>query len=357
MRLRFIVILGMALVLMVTASQGEWRMRVHNGEQTEEFLVSGVDSLSFYNFAVTPGYVFIPAGTFMMGSPLSEPFREDNEEPHTVTLTKSFEMSATPVTNQEYLEAVQWAYDNGYVTATITSVQDNLDGSTRELLILDVGTSEIQFDGTGSFFLREAGGYAQTAYPDGYDPTNHPVLEVTWYGAVAYCDWLSLQAGLTRAYDHGTWSCNDNDPYHAEGYRLPTEAEWEYACRAGTITPFNTGECLDAGTEANFNGNFPYHDCPSGSHQGWTVEVSSYPANIWGLFNMHGNLHEWCNDMYGVYSGDETDPVGSEYNPNRVIRSGDWGNDGQNCRSAKRGRYYSNLSNCGIGFRTARSTD
>jgi formylglycine-generating enzyme required for sulfatase activity len=360
MRLRFTVLFGLLLTLMATVSQGELKMQVHQGGQAEEFVVSAIDSLTFYeDETVTPGFVSLPAGTFVMGSPEDEPERWDGETQHTVTLTTPFEMFATEVTNRQYADLAQWAYDLGYCTATSSSLRDALDGSTEELLDLDSGYCEIQFDEeTESFYLQESPcSNAQNAYPDGYDPSNHPVFEMTWYGSVAYCDWLNLQAGLTRAYDHDTWTCNGNDPYYAEGYRLPTEAEWEYACRAGTQTPFNTGECLDVETEANYTGTHPYLGCPGGPNVDWTVPVGSYPANTFGLYDMHGNLWEWCNDWfdYGYSGSDETDPVGPVAGSYRVIRGGSWCSSAHYCRSARRISDYPIDSDPDVGFRPVRS--
>ena len=269
-----------------------------------------------------PGFVLIQASTFTMGSPDDEPDRVDNETQHLVTLTNDFFLSQTEITNQKYADMAQWAYDNGYCTATSSSLQDNLDGSSVELLDLDDSTCEISFG--GDTFTVDSG------------REEHPVMEVTWHGAASYCDWLSMKAGLTRAYDHSSWESNGHDPYNAERYRLPTEAEWEYACRAGTQTPFNTGNCLDAGTEANYKGNYPYTWCPSGPYEGWTVPVGSYSPNSIGLYDMHGNVLEWCNDWNGSYSGDETDPVGPDTGIYRVLRGGCWGNSAHNCRSANR---------------------
>ena len=287
-------------------------------------------------------FVLIPAGTFTMGSPIYEPYRGDDETQHTVTLTTPFYMFTTEVTNQQYAELAQWAYNNGYCTATTASLQDALDGSTQELLDPD-GYCEISF--SGSTFTVDSG------------KEEHPVLEVTWYGAAAYCDWLSLRDGLPRAYDHSTWRCNGNAPYDASGYRLPTEAEWEYACRAGTETPFNTGDCLDARTEANYNGSYPYYRCPPGQNVGWTVPVGSYPANTFGLYDMHGNLWEWCNDLYGFYEGDETDPVGHDLGDSRVRRGGLWNYYAYACRSAARYDYGPDISASTLGFRPVRSAN
>lgn len=295
----------------------------------------------------TEGFTLIPAGTFTMGAPSDEPGTQSDERPqHNVTLTHSFYLHVTEITNQQYADLAQWAYNYGYATATSGSLRDALDGSTQELLDMDDSDCEISF--SGSVFTVDAG------------RENHPVKEVTWYGSAAYCDWLSLYEGLPRAYDHNSWQCNGNSPYTAQGYRLPTEAEWEYACRAGTQTPFNTGDCLDAGTEANYNGNYPYTGCSSGPYEGWTVPVGSYPTNAWGLYDMHGNLWEWCNDWYssGYYSdpGSGYDPVGGPPGARRVIRGGYWYYDARYCRSASRYSYgYPYYSYYSIGFRAVRS--
>jgi formylglycine-generating enzyme required for sulfatase activity len=290
------------------------------------------------------GFVLISADTFTMGSPEDEPSRDSDEILHTVTLTNSFYISATEVTNRQYAEMAQWAYnqDPPLVSATSSSLRDDMDGSTEELLDLDAPSCEISF--SGGIFTVDAG------------KEDHPVLEVTWYGAVAYCDWLSMGEGLPRAYDHSTWQCNGNAPYSATGYRLPTEAEWEYACRAGTHTPFNTGDCLDATTEANYNGDNPYSGCPTGPYLGWTITVGSYPANAYGLYDMHGNLWDWCNDWHGGYGGDVTDPVGATTGTARVIRGGGWSAEAQYCRSAYRNMYVPGKGADAIGFRPVRST-
>jgi formylglycine-generating enzyme required for sulfatase activity len=147
-------------------------------------------------------------------------------------------------------------------------------------------------------------------------------------------------------------------PYAAQGYRLPTEAEWEYACRAGTDTAFNNGtDCLSADTEANYRGTGPLSACPIGIDRGETIEAASLPAgeNDFGLYDMHGNVWEWCNDWYGSYGGDETDPVGESSGSDRVIRGGSWNSLAQNCRSANRnGSNPDNSFNLG-GFRPVRS--
>jgi formylglycine-generating enzyme required for sulfatase activity len=292
---------------------------------------------------IPAGFVAIAAGTFIMGSPEDEPGRYTNETQHWVTLTHGIYVQTTEVTNQQYMELAQWAYDHGYATATSSQLRDNLDGSTQLLKFLGAGIYEISF----------SNGVFSCINPD------HPVKYVTWYGSVAYCDWLSLQQGLPRAYNHNTWRCNGGAPYVAVGYRLPTEAEWEYACRAGTQTAFNTGACLDAGTEANYDGRYPQSGCPTGPYVGWTVPVGSYPANGYGLLDMHGNVWEWCNDWYGVYGGAVTNPAGPASGYYRVIRGGLWYYNAQDCRSADRSSVIPSYGGDvldSFGFRLVRSS-
>jgi formylglycine-generating enzyme required for sulfatase activity len=107
-------------------------------------------------------------------------------------------------------------------------------------------------------------------------------------------------------------------------YRLPTEAEWEYACRAGTKTPFSLGEIIGT-DQANYDGKYIYGKGRKGEYREKTVRVKSFVPNAWGLYDMHGNVWEWCSDWKGSYpSGSETDPSGSEGGSDRVVRGGSW---------------------------------
>jgi formylglycine-generating enzyme required for sulfatase activity len=287
---------------------------------------------------VPEGCVLIDAGSFVMGSPEDEPGHDSwgDETQHTVTLTTAFYMSTTEVTNEQYREMAQWAYDNGYCTASSSSLQDALDGSTQELLDLNDSDCEIDF----------AGGVFTCENPD------HPVMEVTWYGSVAYCDWKSLREGLPRAYDHSTWQCNSHQPYSAEGYRLPTEAEWEYACRSGSTTAFANGEITDTGCNDPVLDEIGWY---CGNAGGWTHPVAEKIPNAWGLYDMHGNLYEWCNDWYASYGGDVTDPVGPATGSDRLLRGGFWYDLALDCRSAGRRNLNPSISFSSIGFRFMRS--
>jgi formylglycine-generating enzyme required for sulfatase activity len=174
---------------------------------------------------------------------------------------------------------------------------------------------------------------------------NHPVEMVSWFDAVEFCKRLSLLPAEKQA-----WRV----------YRLPTEAEWEYACRAGTATPFSFGTVLSA-DQANFNGNLPQQGTVGGSFRQKTTAVGYYPGNPFGLFDMHGNVWEWCADWYGgrYYEvSPEKDPPGPAGGQYRVIRGGAWYNaspaqstSGSYCRSAYRNKAAPDMGVEFVGFR------
>ena len=134
---------------------------------------------------------------------------------------------------------------------------------------------------------------------------------------------------------------------------LPTEAQWEYACRAGTTTPYSFGSSLN-GDKANCDGNYPYGTTVKGRCRGETVPVGSYAPNAWGLCDMHGNVWEWCSDWYGDYpAGSVSDPTGPASGASRVNRGGSWDNYARDCRSAYRNRDEPGDRISGLGFRLA----
>jgi formylglycine-generating enzyme len=258
------------------------------------------------------GMVLIKGGTFTMGSPANEPEREDDETQHKVTVS-SFYMGKYEVTQKEYQEIMK----------------DN---------------------------------------PSYFKGDNLPVEKITWYHAIEYCNKRSEKEGLTPSYTINTKQKDPNNKNeedsikwtvtwnkNANGYRLPTEAEWEYACRAGTTTPFSTGSNITT-SQANYDGNYPYNKNAKGEYRGKTTPVGSFAPNAWGLYDMHGNIFEWCWDWYGDYpTGAQTDPVGAAADSYRVLRGGYWGDYGQYLRSASRG----NINPYGrydfIGFRLVRN--
>ena len=137
-------------------------------------------------------------------------------------------------------------------------------------------------------------------------------------------------------------------------FRLPTEAEWEYACRAGTTTPFHFGSVCD-GWQANCNGrNHPYGTINKGPDLNKTSPVGSYAPNAWGLHDMHGNVWEWCSDWYGDYpKGAVSDPTGPSMNSIRIVRGGGWFNASVCCRAANRDGCGPSFRYSDIGFRLA----
>ena len=257
---------------------------------------------------VDDGFVWIEGGTFLMGSPETENWRIDDETRHEVTVS-GFRMSPYEVTQAEY---------------------ERLMGVN----------------------------------PSSFTGDDLPVESVSWLDAVRFCNAMSAEAGLTPAYvidgEAVTWDRG------ADGYRLPTEAEWEYACRAGTTTPFNTVHSTGP-EEANYYGHYPYEieenyfddsvlETRPGRYRQTTVDVTSFAPNPWGLYNMHGNVNEWCWDLYGAYDLENTvDPTGSETGTRRVYRGGGWNDFGKNLRSAYRAAGELNMASYNLGIRLVRS--
>jgi formylglycine-generating enzyme required for sulfatase activity len=162
-----------------------------------------------------------------------------------------------------------------------------------------------------------------------------PVDNVSWQAAELFCTELGTKVGRKVA--------------------LPSEAQWEYACRAGTDTAFHIGTALN-GTQANCDGTSPFGTDRKGPSLGRTCEVGSYPANAWGLHDMHGNVWEWCADWYGPPDGlGETDPERTEKGgaQTRVLRGGSWDRFARDCRSAYRYGYAPAFTYNGVGFRVA----
>ncbi len=165
------------------------------------------------------------------------------------------------------------------------------------------------------------------------DPAN-PVEQVSWNDVQIFLDRL-----------------NELVPGLAAG--LPSEAQWENACRAGTTTPFSFGKNI-APEKVNYDGNFPYADGKKGLYREHTVPVKSLPPNPWGLYEMHGNVWEWCADWYGDNpQGPQTDPSGPPEGVYRVLRGGSWSSYCRYCRAAIRDGYVPGDRNGGLGFRLA----
>ncbi|MBU2547285.1 MAG: formylglycine-generating enzyme family protein [Proteobacteria bacterium] len=179
---------------------------------------------------------------------------------------------------------------------------------------------------------REITGINPARFSDGGD--DRPVEKVSWPDTLAFIDLMNRRE-------------------RTGGYRLPTEAEWEYACRAGSTTAYHWGDVADCG-RANFGVSNWSREC-EGSGPGRPSKPGTFPPNAWGLFDMHGNVWEWCQDWYGAYpDGPAVDPTGPPSGRRRVRRGGGWGYDATECRAARRGSSAPDFRNYGIGFRLAR---
>jgi len=182
-----------------------------------------------------------------------------------------------------------------------------------------------------------------------------PVENVSWFDAIRFCNQLSLRDGLTPVYVIDSQNAVQWNR-QANGYRLPTEAEWEYAARAKTQTPFNTGENISAETEANYYGTYPYKDARSQTYRQHTVDVNTFKPNAFGLYNMHGNVWEWCWDIYSSYDLTiHSNPTGATEGISRVNRGGGWNDFGKNLRSAYRAAYNPNNATFNLGLRLVRN--
>ena len=243
-------------------------------------LAAGVQPVGpFFTNSIGMRFAMIPAGKFVMGSPKDEKDRFPHEEQHEVAITKPFYIGLYTVTQAEYQKVMG---DNpSYISAT---------GEGRDAV-------------------------------KAMDTSHFPVERVSWDDAVAFCKKLSDVPEEKNA---------------GRVYRLPTEAEYEYACRAGTKTVFYYSDSLSS-KQANFNGNEPYGGADKGPYLGRTVKVGTYAPNAFGLYDMHGNVWQWCQDYYDVTSN--LNMPGSTHvdNAPRVVRGGNWNEAGGRCRSSIRG--------------------
>jgi len=250
----------------------------------------------------------IPPGTFIMGSPKTEADRREDEVRHEATITRPLYMGVYEVAQKEYYDIMlpdfdheSWQYWRGPLHAG------------------------------AAFFYREWP--ARFVYTGGKLRSRNPMECVTWHKAVEFCKKISAREKKANRLPKGYV------------YRLPTEAEWEYACRAGTTGPYNVeGDVKNKGYLKTF----------ANMDAGKTMPVGQRKPNAWGLYDMHGNVYEWCLDWYGPYpTGKVKDPTGPAEGKEKVARGGCWSSDDTHfLRSASRYKFNPDIDFYAIlGFR------
>ncbi len=265
-------------------SESNQRFRIEYSTETARCFTEPLEGLGE---ALPLEMILIPSGRFMMGSPETEPDRQDDEKLHQVTVSAFF-MGRYPITQ------AQWR------------VVAALDSIGRELEL----------------------------NPSNFEGDNCPLEQVSWYEAMGFCQRLSKLTGRE--------------------YSLPSEAQWEYACRAGTTTPFHFGETIHPEL-ANYYSESSYNNSPTAKSEGKTTPVNQFDvANAWGLCDMHGNVDEWCLDHYGSYDDAPTDGsarITEDNSASRILRGGSWLLIPGYCRSAFRYVNSPVNRNYDIGFR------
>ncbi len=307
-----------------TEAEGNARIRVARVDDDRQL------SKDFTSKSTGMKLTLIPAGEFQMGT-ASEDHRTPDEGPqHSVKISQSFYMGVYEVTQGEY-ESV-------------------------------MGTNPSSFSKTGNGSKNVSG----------QDTGKFPVEQVSWFDVIEFCNKLSLKDGLTPYYlltdvqresgsiKSATVEVNQTaSAPRLLGYRLPTEAEWEYACRAGTRTPFHFGSRLN-GDKANVDGNHPYSTPTKGEFLKRPTRVGSYSKNEFGLFDMHGNVREWCFDVFDSQAYDKRsdttpDPMVTSGSKYRVVRGGSWFDSPRHSRSADRNWFEPIDRLDTLGFRLARA--
>ena len=363
----------------------------------EDFADMGVQWLSGYDsndltemanqwLTSYPNMAYIPGGEFEMGDHHGDedPCLSDELPVHAV-LVDSFFMSKYEITNQQYCDYLNDANSLGQIKVVSGVVYASSDGS-NSYPYCDTHSydSQSQIDYSGGVF-------SVMTKPEvgGRDMSDDPMVEVSWYGAASYCNWRSSEEGYDSCYNLSTWECD----FSKNGYRLATEAEWEYAARGGEHNPyyrFGWGDTISH-SQANYysvwiegspffpydvsptdryhplwNGVYPYTS-PVGFFDGtmkykgdynWPGSDTSYQttsgANGYGLYDMAGNVWEWCNDWYDSNYYDVSpydNPEGPASGTNRVVRGGSWYVNAGNCRVTGRGNVGPGDRYDGVGFR------
>ena|GEM_PF-1145816 len=257
--------------------------------------------------SLTLTMVEIPAGTFLMGSPPNEPERADNEGPqHEVTL-ESFFISQTPITKAQWEVVANWKPMEGEIWGRNLDPEPSMPQDLEPFVLMGITITH-----------------------------QCPVCWVSWYDAMEFCNRLCQRTGRY--------------------FTLPSEAQWEYSCRAGTTKQFSFGETISPEL-ANYGGNSRMGDGPNGEYfRERTTQVEKFHANPWGLYDMHGNLREWCADDWHIcYEGAPTDGTAwlnlTSKEDERLNRGGSWLDSPSSCRSASRSYSQPFRAINNVGFR------
>ena len=277
--------------------------------------------------------VAVPAGAFVMGDAGTA------APEHAVTLTKPFALDLDEVTNALYRDGLEWAHAQGLISVDVPSGVVTDVSSGEPLIALGAGSGE----------NRCWIGFAEATFTVEPGRESWPVVFVTWYGAASYCDWRSVREGRQAAYDHASWQCGPGgNPYDASGYRLPTEAEWEFAAQYDDERRWPWGSQKPDPSLANF--------WPSSAGHPHTVGTLTAGQNALGVRDLAGNVWEWTNDWFALYSeGALTDPPGPASGAFRVVRGGAWLQAERYMLCASRGDLAPGGRNEGLGFRCART--
>jgi len=347
----------------------------------EDFAVIGAQWLNVYDLYDVktlanqwltgyPDMAYIPSGEFEMGDPCEE--GSINERPVHSVLLDAFFMGTCETTNQQYCDYLNSAYPGQIKGVSGVVYASSDDPCDYPYCNTSTSDSQIDFnDVSGIFSVRTKGTLPR-------DMSDDPMVMVSWYGAAAYCNWRSSEEGYESCYNLSTWDCN----FATHGYRLPTEAEWEYAARGGEHSPyyrFPWGDTISH-SQANYKSTWsedsPYYsydvsptegyhplwngDNPDTSPVGffdgtmkykgdynWHGSATSYQtasgANGYGLYDMAGNVWEWCNDWHETFYYDTSpydNPTGPTSGTYRVFRSGGWFMPASQCRVSNRGDTY-----------------
>jgi formylglycine-generating enzyme len=308
--------------------------------------------------AVEMEMIAIPAGVFQMGDSFNEGGSEERPV-HPVQLD-SFQMCKYEITNGMYKDFLNAMYPAQLkvINGVVFAVQDDDNSYPYCVTSPSNSFSQIVFS-NNTFSVR---------IKKGREMSNDPMVYVSWYGAVDFCNWLSQKEGTDTCYDLSTWQCD----FTKKGYRLPTEAEWEYAARGGLSGKrFPWDDTISHG-QANYQSNSTqiydisqtrnYHPIWNDGIKPYTSPVGSFSPNSYGLYDMVGNVWEWCNDsitenssFYGTTPYPHVNPTGPLLGEGRIARGGCWFSTADHCRVARRANNSPSRQEANVGFRVVYS--